>query len=338
MRSHGATLREIHHQLHLYGALNSYKTFFANKIYIGILEFGDLTIENYCEPFTDINTWQSVQERIRQYAAARADSQHPRRASSPYILSGLVFCGECGSPMFGNTVTRDHLHGRDEAYRCSRARRRLDCNASRIPRRKFEDAVLATLEEYILAPESLGVIYQIENRAAGHRENKRNQRLEAVSAEKSRLARQVVNITRAIAERGHSVTLLDKLSELEGRLSQLRLTQTELASLRFEAFTPLTDEQVQMASRLIIETITGEDVDASRQALKSFIQRIDVKKDDGRLIGQITYRTPESPPFDHPSGQEGYHLPIGLAPVGAPLYRQIFTHPIIFQEQKNRSK
>jgi len=337
MRAQGFTLREIHHQLHLYGALNSYKTFFANKIYIGILEFGDLTIENYCEPFVDLVTWRAVQDRIRSYAAARSTSQHPRRQGSPYIFSGMVYCGKCGSSMAGNTTTRDHLHGRDEAYRCTRARRRLDCDASRISRRALEDGVLDTLEHYILDPDSLGAIYEIESRAAGHREGKRTERIEAIAAEKTRLTRQAVNITRAIAERGHSTTLLDKLTELETQISQLKFEQAELASLRFDPGLPLTDDDIKLASKLIIATITGDDVVASRAMLKKFIERVDVKKVDGKLVGEISYVAPQPPPFDAPSqtSEAGYNLPIGSAPVGAHLYRQHFSHPIIFEIKKD---
>jgi site-specific DNA recombinase len=68
MRAAGATLFEIHKSTRLYGALNSYKTFFTNPLYIGILEFGDLVIEGYCEPMIDMDTWNAVQEKIRERA------------------------------------------------------------------------------------------------------------------------------------------------------------------------------------------------------------------------------------------------------------------------------
>lgn len=56
LKSTGATLNQIHTKTRLYGSLNSYRTFFTNTIYIGILRFGDLTVEDYCEPIIDIQT------------------------------------------------------------------------------------------------------------------------------------------------------------------------------------------------------------------------------------------------------------------------------------------
>ena len=45
MRASGSSLLAIHTATHLYSSLNSYKTFFTNRIYIGILEYGDLIVE-----------------------------------------------------------------------------------------------------------------------------------------------------------------------------------------------------------------------------------------------------------------------------------------------------
>ncbi len=43
MRASGLSLATIHKTTRLYSSLNSYRTFFGNRIYLGILEFGDLT-------------------------------------------------------------------------------------------------------------------------------------------------------------------------------------------------------------------------------------------------------------------------------------------------------
>ena len=50
MRASGSSLLAIHTATHLYSSLNSYKTFFTNRIYIGILEYGDLIVETIVNP------------------------------------------------------------------------------------------------------------------------------------------------------------------------------------------------------------------------------------------------------------------------------------------------
>ena len=80
MRANGNTLAQVHAETKIFTSINSYKTFFANRIFIGILEFGDLVITDYCEPLVDMETWNAVQKRIREYASVRTNEKHPRRA------------------------------------------------------------------------------------------------------------------------------------------------------------------------------------------------------------------------------------------------------------------
>ena len=80
----GASLGQIHSTFHLCRGINSYTTIFANKLYIGILEYGDLVIENYCEPIVSKSVWDAAQARRQKYARRRNTAsksyEHPRRA------------------------------------------------------------------------------------------------------------------------------------------------------------------------------------------------------------------------------------------------------------------
>jgi len=73
-----------------------------------------------------------------------------------------------------------------------------------------------------------------------------------------------------------------------------------------------------------------------KQILQSFIHKILAKKTDGQITGSITYYTPPLAdllrPPDPPPGDS--MLPISSRPVGAPLYRQTFTHPIVCPKKK----
>jgi site-specific DNA recombinase len=322
MRAEGSTLKQIHDELRLFGSINSYKTFFSNRLYIGILEFGGEVIEGYCEPLVDMPTWNLVQERIQAHAQAKFDRHHPRRAHSPYLLSGLVYCGECGAPMSANTVTQ--ARGRNEAYRCSRSKRHAGCTQGRIGRKKLETAVLATLRDYILLPDMLAEINRIQATGADRNEAHRLEHLASLSTDRRRLTSQIANLTRAIAEKGHSQALLDRLTELEAQRAQLIGEIHQLETRRFEALPVLNGEQIAVQSERLGSILASGPNEPARQLLQAFIHRIDIKKTaTGQVAGTITYY---SPPFDLPSA-EG--LPMGGGPLGAPPYRQTFTHPII---------
>jgi len=155
MRAAGATYGQIKAATQLFGSINSFTTFFRNQLYIGILAFGDLIIADYCEPIIDLPTWEAVQARNSVHRTpARPSTNHPRRQRSSYLLSGLVFCGQCGSPLNGHTIKSQDGHTY-KYYRCARRRRNRDCEAPAIPQPTLEEYVLQQLQEQILAPENL---------------------------------------------------------------------------------------------------------------------------------------------------------------------------------------
>lgn len=321
MRAAGATLLEVHKSTRLYGALNSYKTFFTNPIYIGILEFGDMVIEKYCPPIVDMKTWNAVQEKIRAHAQKKYTTSHPRRANSVYLLSGIIKCAKCGSPMNGNTVSRDTSRGRDEAYRCARAKRRRDCDASRIPRWKIEGEVLRVFSEYILLPESIEEHQRIALHNLEEGEESRNERRSVLSQERGELLRAITRLTSAIADAGHSDALLDALKAKELSLAQVR-TELDQLTIPMESVPHLTPEQIEQASKSLIHVLNKAPPEQIRQLLRGIIHEV-VAERDGRIIrGMITYYYP--PPFDSaPTGM----LPMERTPVGALLHRQLFQFP-----------
>jgi len=325
MRSAGSTLKAIHRSTRLYSSINSYKTFFTNRIYIGILEFGDLVIADYCKPIIDTATWDKVQKIIAQYARARTTERHPKRANSPYLLSGLLYCHQCGSPMNGNTVSRHTIHGRDEAYRCSRSRRTDQCTAGRIARHALETAVLASLKDFVLVPENLLAIHNLALEAQAEFETKRTERTASLTAERGRVASQIANITRAIADRGPLPPLLDKLTELTSLLAQINADlKTTVIPVMLTA--PLTPEQLDSVSQAYLKLITTGTPEQIKTLLHGFIHKVTAERLGVEIHGTITYYYP---PTSSPSN--GTMLPVSSAPVGAPPYRQQFTIPFTFK-------
>lgn len=371
MRAARSTLKQIHTATRLYSSLNSYKTFFTNRIYIGILEFGDIVIEDYCKPIIDISTWDAVQKLVTQYAQARTTERHPKRANSPYLLSGLLYCAQCDSPMNGNTVSRrSHLpmgeglgvRGKDEAYRCSRSKRHAGCTAGRISRHSIETAVLDSLKDFVLVPENLEAIHRLALQAQADFETKRIDRTESLTAERSKVANQIVNITKAIADKGHSQVLLDKLTDLEAQRAQIK---AELNNLSIPLATTLTQpdtlppyskEHFAAVSQGFLNLLQHGTQEQIKTFVQGYVHKVTAERIGKEIRGTITYyyppivSPPNTPPGylgEMPGGQRGSPfesaptsgtmLPISSAPVGAPTYRQQFTIPFVYQSKRPRS-
>jgi DNA invertase Pin-like site-specific DNA recombinase len=320
MLAAGATLKEIHSATRLYGAINSYKTFFTNRIYIGVMKFGDVVDENYCKPIVDMNTWNKVQKIIHDRAQLPLKQRHPRRANSVYLLSGFAKCAGCGSPLNGNTVTRHDIHWRNEAYRCARATQKNGCKAGRIPRERLETSVLEVLINEVLQPDALSAHQEIAHALKAEGEARRSARLVELKAENAELSRQIANLSKAIAEMGGSPTLQDALKEKELHRAH---TRTELKELEIpiQPVTALSPPELSALSKKLIHALTHAPLEDRRLLLRGILVNVFVERADQTIRGVVEY----SYPFD---------LPMGGAPVGAQLYRQRFTLPF---ETKARS-
>lgn len=166
----GSSLKEIQAATRLYGSVNSFKTFYTNPLYKGRLEFGELVIDDYCEPVVPPETWDMAQAILARRAQRRHlagdNPQHPRRNGRTYLLSGILYCARCGSPMFGMTTGGKARHVPNERYTCSRASRNHDCDAKSIPRIFVDELVIRTIREQILDPVNLAdrqdILLQLE--------------------------------------------------------------------------------------------------------------------------------------------------------------------------------
>jgi site-specific DNA recombinase len=294
MRAADMSYKAINRELGLFRSTTSYKTFFLNRLFIGELVFGDDLIKNYCEPVIDRETFEAVQIVQEKHAQGLRD-KHPRRVSSDYILSGLIYCARCGAPLNGNSV---HMKStpkyRYQYYACS-AEQRGACDAKKIVKPVIERLVIEQLAMFILAPEN------IELRASEYL-NKSNELVSQAAIIRNRVnnqltttRNQIENITAIMAAEGTKVkSLVNKLRELE-------IKEHDLIAERAKLFTP---QEIEILPPLELEDMRKIllallDDKKQRQELKKslegLIQRVEVERDDEeRLIrGQIIYYLPQ---------------------------------------------
>lgn len=328
MYAAGATVGRIHRELHLYGAVNSYRTFWPNKLYIGILQFGDLTIADYCEPLIHRPIWDACQERLKHYAGhhhVQAGSKdHPRRAHSPFVLSGLARCARCGSPLYGHS-SKQRSGSILQSYFCTRAYRNRDCLKRRIPRQTFENAVLDTLTGYILRPDTLAAARQllVEGQAGALEEHNRQKGL--LGGKLAKLRRQIKNVTAAIAAAGHSQALLARLADLETQETALLQCRAELETAAIRPLPPLDLAQLPAAIAALRQS---SDPQTLRPILHAFIDHVTVQRDDNLLTGTIYYYLPPDLKKAIPPPESGGStVPISPFPSGPPSYRHIIQFP-----------
>ncbi len=314
MRAAGATIPQVREATGLYKSNNCYTTFYKNRLYIGTLDFGDITIEDYCEPIVPRDVWDEVQRVGLRRSRPRSDLDHPRRIVSPFILSGVLYCQECGSPMSGYT-----MRGYDY-YVCSRRKRRRDCTSRRIPRDPIEAEVTRQLTERMLSLENLLLIQTELQTAWDEQTQQTNQARRDLERRLAKVQAKIRNVTGAISDHGHSRALLNQLTSLEIDEAGLRADLGKLDS------TPQPTHYTRPQLSEIAEAVKAElngDENQKRAAVRRLVARIIGRRTDDQIIGVLyCYKViGDMPPRGRESMTLFYPIEINIRKRKAPLPR-----------------
>jgi site-specific DNA recombinase len=231
-----------------------------------------ISIDGGCPQIVPTEVYENVQKRITEHKHTGGRLN----AKQNYLLSGKVFCKECGRSMVGNTP----YSGRDKTlyitYRCPS--KRYCCSNKEINRDYLEKYVIELLEEKILNASSLLYIAkQIESLSSVPPQP--DYEAEAKLAEVNTALK---NVADAVAQGLLSEALITRLRELEQQKAEL------------EAVLQKTDApsgNVNIDTNLILSNYREVKDSPASPAYKEFICGFISKIDVGRYTVDITLKT-----------------------------------------------
>lgn len=303
LRASGYSYPEILKRTRLFTAPGSYNYFFTNPIYKGELHYGKLIVPNFVEPMVSPATWNLVQGMAlsgsrRLTGENGMNENHPRRVKSDYLLSGLIRCATCGSPMSGNTIqtTRGQVN---KYYKCSGKTVHRQCTARMIPKADLERLIITdTIQNLINTDNLIDISRQINERGGSQERDLLNQ-AERLRDQINGLERQSANLVSAIADAGHSQALLDRLAQVTEESRLLMLEKTRIEST-LQNLKPASEASLTEISRFLTTALQSADIDLQRDALRSVIDHIVVERKDNKIVGMIYYIRPD--PNDYKDG------------------------------------
>ncbi|XP_075268647.1 putative DNA recombinase [Opisthocomus hoazin] len=161
-----------------------------NRRYIGEYSFKGTVNMNALEPIID--------EDLLNLAIAKGRKNQRRsgkfNSDNVYLLSGLVFCGCCGSRLNGYTGTR-----RDgkicRKYACVSQSKKHNCHCPKFDKDTLEDAVYAALLSYLRNKSQIDYVAQVVEKKA----KRDNPRLEQIEKEIAGKQKQINNLVDALS-------------------------------------------------------------------------------------------------------------------------------------------
>lgn len=289
MKAQGATTLEILKKTGLFKAKNSATWFFRNETYLGIRKCGDLQTPNAHEPLIDEETWDKVQATLVKSPTKgkrwSQEREHPSRAARPYLLSGLIRCGYCGSAMIGRAVTRGSRRGkRWRFYLCGKKNREgwAACKSGQIGAEMVESEVMGKVLDRVLDQAYLAQLLEEVNKTLV-------QGMDGLDFEITHAERSLEKTNRAIealldlAERDGSAAATGRLRMREEEKDHLEATLHRLRARLERGRVRVSEEVFADAVQRLKGNLQEGSIRERRRVLKTFVQKIEATSDKGIL-------------------------------------------------------
>jgi len=223
----------------------------TNEIYIGVFVWGKnskrglepVRTENTCPPLVNKETFVKVQNLMKERSPVR---QHPKRVSSPFLLSGLARCGYCGKALVGKYAKS----GKFAYYVCGTLDKKGSgsCQARYLNTGWFEALVIERIKERILTRENLTELVRMVN-------EEMDSAMKSYHGELGLISETIIDVSHRL-ERLYDAIETGKLDldDLVLRIRELRSRQEQLQTRRIEIENQMSDRKVEIAD---LESISG---------------------------------------------------------------------------------
>ena len=275
-------------------------TMLANEAYTGAVVWG-IKAKDKAEPvrvedaFPAIITKREFQ-RAKKLLGSRAPKKvNPRRASSPYLLSGLLKCETCGKAM----TAAEAKSGKYTYYVCHSLLKRGSgtCETPRLNAKSFEKLIVDEIRANILTESNIRDLVKLLDEEMDGVASEQRERLENIEEELEEVKRRLSRIWQVIE------TTDIEMADASERIREHRDRKEKLEIAAQEARKLLSDRRQFLDSADTIATFAEDmseflktsELTQTRAFVHSFVKEIEVKSGRAAIVYSIP--TPEDSPI-----------------------------------------
>jgi site-specific DNA recombinase len=242
-------------------------------------------VKDVHEPLVDRDTFSRIQAILEARAGNHAIA---RWESSPYLLSGLVRCGLCGSHMVGTSAKSGQYH----YYTCQLYHQQGEdaCPGVRVSQRDLENSVMSEVRKLVLDDKNLQLLVQLVNERLSDLKTTEQSSLEATERKIQGLRRRLQRNYDAL-ESGllDLEELAPRIRELRSEIREAERTRDEIKQrVRESEASALTLEGVLPYARKLRETLRIGSFKQRKVFLAGVVNAVRV----GRESVELDYRLP----------------------------------------------
>ena len=235
-------------------------------------------------------------QRVKNLLGSRAPKKvNPRRASSPYLLSGLARCETCDRAL----IASEAKSGRYTYYVCHSLLKRGkgSCQTPRLNAKKFESAIVGEIRENILTESNIRDLVKLLDEEMDGVAHEERERLESIEQELEDVKRRLGRIWNLIETTDADMAdAWDRIKEHRERKERLETAAQEARELLTERrqFLDSADTIATFAADMS-EFLRTSELTQTKAFVHSFVKEIEVRPGSASIV--YTIPTPEDSPM-----------------------------------------
>ena len=227
-------------------------------------------------------------QRVRKLLASRAPAiTHPRRAASPYLLSGLAKCETCGKALSASEAKS----GKYTYYVCQSILKlgSGSCETPRLNAKSFEEIIVSNIRDHILTESNIRDLVKLLDEEMDGVAREQRQNLETIEAELEEVKRKLDRIWHFVES-----TDLD-MADASERILQHRHRREQLEAAAEEARAVLAQRRELLDSADTIaafaadmgEFLKTSELTETKAFVRSFVKEVLVRPGGATIIYTI---------------------------------------------------
>lgn len=242
-------------------------------------------------------------DRVAAILDSKAPAKiHPRRAASPYLLSGIVKCETCGKAL----TAHEAKSGQFTYYVCHSLLKQGQgaCDTPRLNAKRFERMIIDNIRDNILTESNIRELVKLVNEELDGVIREQREKVEAIEEELSEIRRRMDRLWVAVETTDLEINdILPRIREHQERQERLETAADEAKTILAVRMQGLGDEEtiaayVSEMSDFLMES----EITETRAFIKSFVKEIRVVP--GNAVIRYTIPMPQDSPISGRDAQE----------------------------------
>lgn len=216
-------------------------------------------------------------DRAQQRLATNRKMPAAYKAKEVYLLSGRIYCGECGCLMNGNARVAQIGKSKYMSYRCNKRDRTKQCTNKEVRREYVESFVIQQLERNLLNDEIIPVLVKKINQYQNESDSHAVEERKALQAQLDEVSKQTGNIVTAITNGMYQDVFKQKMQELEKRRGDLiyRLERLDLA----KDSPCFTEDMIRSYFSVMKRHVHDRNMPEIKRMIDQYVERVVVYQD-----------------------------------------------------------